>query len=211
MKLFRVGLGGLLELEKDELRLIPEFKNVIIKDKGSPGDADGREKKYAFKEFAYIYHVADFAAYPMTKGLNAAEAHDYAVKEAALDQDYKPDKIVKEAIVRYRELRETTSSNTLRNLHRGLHLGDKVISKAINRLEALMNKTDTELTTEDVKILNDDLDVLIDKSTKIPKTLEVLAAVEQKVKKEVSEKRWMKGHRPVPTRADPKPKPVKQD
>ena len=39
--------------------LIPQFKKLIHRDKGSDGDYDGRKKLRAIKEFTFIYHLVD--------------------------------------------------------------------------------------------------------------------------------------------------------
>lgn len=53
--LFVINSDGVLEINKPEAREIPAFKEMLARDKGSPGDHDGRKKLVAFKEFMFIH------------------------------------------------------------------------------------------------------------------------------------------------------------
>jgi len=66
MKLFEIDVEtSTVALNKPWIMLIPEFKALLDRDKGSPGDYRGDKKLKARKEFTYIYFLTDFAS-PLT-------------------------------------------------------------------------------------------------------------------------------------------------
>ena len=56
--LFTEADDGTAEIDKLHVRTNAIFKSILTRDKGSEGDADGRKKAFAYKEFLYIYHVS---------------------------------------------------------------------------------------------------------------------------------------------------------
>ena len=84
-----------LELSTPEILLIPEFKRILDKDSSS-------KKELAFKEFNYIYQIADYKSYCNRNGLNGDDAYNYAVNTAQLPNGYIINKDVELAIDRYR-------------------------------------------------------------------------------------------------------------
>jgi len=101
--------NGLLVLDKDELRAHEKFKRILERDRGSEGDNDGRKKIFAFKEFFYIYSVADFRSDGNIGGFNAKDLHLRGIKDAGLPENWKPDDKIKEAIDFYKERLEEIS------------------------------------------------------------------------------------------------------
>jgi hypothetical protein len=60
MRLFEINDQREVQLNKPWIYLIPEFKVLITRDKGSKGDYDGRHKKKAIQDFTFIYFFCDF-------------------------------------------------------------------------------------------------------------------------------------------------------
>lgn len=60
IKLFELGENGMVSLNKVWISLIPEFKKILNRDRGSDGDSHGRYKKQATKEFTYMFLLYDF-------------------------------------------------------------------------------------------------------------------------------------------------------
>lgn len=66
MRLFEIDIEtSTVALNKPWIMLVPEFKALLDRDKGSAGDYRGDKKLKARKEFTYIYFLTDFAS-PLT-------------------------------------------------------------------------------------------------------------------------------------------------
>jgi hypothetical protein len=89
-KLFTL-VNGELVINKIELLTITPFRNIARKD-----------REIAFKEFAYIYHVADPRSLANIKGESEKDAHVTATSLVGLDTDWKPSQDVTNAIMYYR-------------------------------------------------------------------------------------------------------------
>lgn len=89
-----------------EMAMIPEFKKIIRRDKGSPGDSQGQKKQRAAREFAYIFHTCSHKSpYRVYEG----DFRRQKVKEDIFHDmpDWKQDEFVRAAEDRFRELSET--------------------------------------------------------------------------------------------------------
>lgn len=60
IELFVIGENNMVDLNKVWISTIPEFRALLARDKGGPGDGSGKYKKQARREFTYIYHMYDF-------------------------------------------------------------------------------------------------------------------------------------------------------
>lgn len=60
IKLFEIGENNMVQLNKEWISLIPEFRKLLARDKGGPGDGSGKYKKQATREFTYIFMMYDF-------------------------------------------------------------------------------------------------------------------------------------------------------
>ena len=88
-----------------ELRAIPVFRDIITRDRGSEGDSQGRKKLQATREFAWIWYM-----YDPTSPYQVFEEEERYAKAGNLVFDntkYKPDKKLREAADRYREMCDT--------------------------------------------------------------------------------------------------------
>lgn len=105
-KIFKVDLKkGTLEINKKEARQIDAYKALIERDKGGKveGDFDGRKKLFARKELLYMYIMGD--EFTMYSVLNKELRHVRGLELSGLKHfpNWKPDKLVKEAIKQYKE------------------------------------------------------------------------------------------------------------
>lgn len=120
MNLFTVGTDFKVLLNKDWLLLIPEFKRLIARDKGSPGDADGRKKFRSIKELTYIYHISDprsplesFQPYEREqKALQYAELAEQDIDEVVLDALSEYEVLLADASPSLALLRSAKSANS---------------------------------------------------------------------------------------------------
>jgi hypothetical protein len=207
MKLFNKTLEDLV-LDKDEILLYPEFRDIYKRD-------DSRTKLNAFKEFTYIYYIADYTAYPSTKGFSEKEAHKYAIEQIKFDTGWKPDNKVKAAIVLYKELRTGIAIDSYININRMLKTINDSISyiheKLTDTIDSLKTmQIDDKTTIEQMAKIDDYIEVslsridkLIDKSSKIPELIEKVKKAEVSAKTESLSSGLMRGQKIIPSSAMP--------
>lgn len=207
--------GGFLVLAKEEIRGVKEFKVLLERDKGSEGDADGRKKLHAFKEFYYIYLTCDFKSYLVNGGYTEKEIHLKAVKGAGLPEGWKADAAIKAAMAVYTEIQEdeTPTATFLIKTIQGVRMGTKVMQVAINAMEATLdlmsspkegetpNLSDLLLNTDN---LAKQLEIINKMANAFPKTLKTLEELQDKITKEKSGKQLARGGEEIGNRADPK-------
>lgn len=94
-----------------EARLIKEFNVIITRDRGSKGDVQARKKKQACKELAFVYYISDhkspYLLYP------EHEREKRIIRDLDLQDGWKVDEEIKNAIDKYKELTETLSVRIL--------------------------------------------------------------------------------------------------
>lgn len=119
--LFELGDNQMVTLNKHWISTIPQFRLLLARDKGGPGDGSGKYKKQATREFTYIFHLLDFHSplenYPKSKRKQMAlEFAGLADKETKIDNDEE----LQDAIALYEELlnNSSTSLQTLRSMKR---------------------------------------------------------------------------------------------
>ncbi len=224
MKIFIVE-NHVIEMWKEEIRLVPEFRELLIRDKGLSG-TDINSKSRCYKEFKYIYFICDYQSpyvnYP------DKERDKYAKKDAGLDDDFVIDNAIKRAIDKYRFLQETPSIKILNSLNRGLMLSSNVIDNVCNNIQYLLDEIEANLFSlqgseekDPIKLkemkkalvlqqmeytaaLVNNLSTLQDLGTKIPKTLISIEDLAKKVKKESEGDDTIRGGGKKGNRADPR-------
>jgi hypothetical protein len=130
MRLFTVREDYQVDLNKDWLYLIPEFAELIRRDKGSKGDYRGDRKLKARREFTFIYFDLDFTSPIREYGEweRREEAMKYAdLKESDLDA------AVMAAHAKYNELLNK-SARSLKTL--------KAVEKSLDALDSYFEDVD---------------------------------------------------------------------
>jgi hypothetical protein len=218
--------GGQLVLNKEEIRNISEFKAILDRDKGSDGDHDGRKKYKAFKEFYYIWWLCDVKSPGTRAGYNDKELHIQGIKEARLDNDYKPDKIIKDAISYYRENQNEmlVSSSAVTSLIKGIRLSSKIVQRIIASMEKVLEIEIGEDEEREKLIAEGQIPAPIDLvamagrthallaqydqltaiASKTPKLLSTLEELETKLKSEITGNNTVRGGHKKGNRTDPK-------
>lgn len=107
-KIFTTNEKGVLEINKPEVRNIKEFKDILVRDKGThiSGDMDGRKKYVAFRELLYVHLYASqtsiYANLPdearKLKALETVELYD----------GWKEDSVIKKACLKLIDLENIT-------------------------------------------------------------------------------------------------------
>lgn len=101
--IFIINDKGLLEINKPEIRNIKEFRAILTRDKGgTKGDYDGRNKHFAFKELMFVHQFVHPAS--AFKDLGDEDREKVVIDHCSFDKAWKPDKVVKAACDKYKEL-----------------------------------------------------------------------------------------------------------
>lgn len=99
-ELFRIKDGVVQPLTAREAT-VKEVRQILMRDKGSNGDSEGRLKLYAYKELGLVYWIADFRSPGRTNGYEGKELLEDAIKNFNLPANYEPDKVVLDLIEKY--------------------------------------------------------------------------------------------------------------
>ena len=202
-KLFTIHEGNIV-INKVEILTIPTFKHILRRDKGSEGDSDGRKKYWAFKEFAYIYHIADYKSVPNRNGYNYTKARDYAIKKAGLPLDYKPDATVQQAIKDYIDEQRSLPRETMLELIKTYGFLNKVFKKVRKNVEDKL--VGDSLTSEQTREILELVNLMIEQGKQLPElTSKLNKAIKQlELAEDKDSKPLLRGtDENVPDSADP--------
>ena len=129
-----------VKLNRVWMYLIPEFADILRRDKGSSGDKGGHRKMWARKRFAYIYFYIDFKSPiykwedSLTNNLKRPEALRYTgLDKADIEQDY-----MVAAIKCYKQL-QFKAARSLRTLE-AVNMGLENLDNYFENID--FNKTD---------------------------------------------------------------------
>lgn len=169
-----------------EIRLIPEFKRIITRDRD-------RQKRDAFKELSYVYFVYDYrspyAIYP------EGERKVRVRKDVQLPDGWMADKEMQEAIAKYQSLLDTPTIKSLTAIREGLLSSAKAIDALRLRIDQALAMIDSDDEEEqvDISTVVRSVTQLLELSEKIPKAITTISDLEDKVKKEQSNDTRIKG------------------
>lgn len=169
-----------------ELRNIPQFKRIITRDRD-------RKKRAAFKELAYIYFVYDYKSpyfiYPET------ERKMRVRKDLELEPGWMEDSEMKQAIAKYVSFLDTPAIKSLIAIREGLLSSAKVIDALRMRIDDALNEATDDDAEDPVDIgsVVKSVTQLIELSEKLPKAIDTISDLEEKVKKEQSNDSRIKG------------------
>lgn len=172
-----------------EIKLIPEFSAIWTRDKSA-------NKQTAMRELAYIYFVTDHKS-PYFIYSNDDRVGEVK-KDLAFDPDWEPDGALIRAANKYEILMETPSVKSLKAIKESLLTSTKVIKLMQRNIEDMMNSAidsseDDESNTDLIDRLSNSIDRLLGLSSKLPKAVATIEELEEKVKKEQSNERKIKG------------------
>ena len=101
MRLFEMNDNFELQLNKEWIMMIPEFAELVRRDRGSVGDSQGRRKLRAIRELSFVYLIQDF--HSPYRELNDYDRRITALKECGLTEA-DIDEEVEAALEKYRYL-----------------------------------------------------------------------------------------------------------
>lgn len=174
-----------------EFKLIPEFAALISRDKD-------KDKRNSFRELCYIFYVVDYKSpysiYP------SDERKQRVKREVGFDSDWTPDKQVQKAIEKYDEFQRTPSISSLIAIRESLMTSTKVIETLRGRIDdrlAAYNTPPGEDSEsddlEDINAIVASVSSLLVLADKLPKAINTLEDLEEKVKKEQSNEKKIRG------------------
>lgn len=164
--IFIINEEGILEINKKEVRDIPEFKEIIIRDKGGKiyGDYDGRRKMFAYKELKYIHLVT----HPSTiyRDLPKEARHEKSKAAADLPEDWQPDELIHKAIEAYKELIPISAlfhsylnaNSAVYAIGEDLKFINTLREKTRNRIIEKTKELDNTVIEEDIQRLGAEID-----------------------------------------------------
>jgi hypothetical protein len=179
MNIFNVKDGELIV--EAELLTIPEFKKIWDWDRAA-------SKSYAMKELSIVYHMADinspYSSYPESKRF-------LALRDDILKNDTKYVLRLKEAVAKYKELNETPSERSVKELRETLESMRNIISVFRDNIEKKLKESDLDevvsvnrngTVVTKLNILNANLKDLLDNAARMPRLIEQLSELEEKIK-----------------------------
>ena len=211
IKFFELDKYRVVDLNKEWISTIKEFKKILTRDKGSKGDVDGRKKLQAIREFTFIYHYCDYAS--KFGNFSEEDKLSQCIANADLPEDFnytKDDDLVA-AISKYKQLQETPALKLLHELKEGLHSSHRVIRKMRLHLEQELANLDLKDINQEEEIEEDGkskkkkvdpitkiataLENLINISNKISPAIDSVDDLVEKVKKELGDTTNLRGNR----------------
>jgi len=137
-----------------EVRVVPEFAHILKRDKD-------RFKKQAFKEFAFIYFMADYRS--VYNDLPEEEKYQ-KIRKDYLDEEFGIDDSILKAIEKYKMLQETTTMKML-----------KAARVACQKLEEYFLTVDLNERDDSGKVVN--------KSTDLAANIKAIGAINDSLNK----------------------------
>ena len=162
---------------RPELRMIPQFKKIITRDKD-------RYKRQALLELAYIYYMYDYKSPYMN--ISDIDRHSQIIKHLKLGENWDLDSDLKEAVNQYLEFQETPSIKALKSTRNALLNASKVI-------DVMNHTTEQALEDEDMVTAIETTEKLLTLADKLPKTINTIVTLEEKVQKEQHENSKVRG------------------
>ncbi|MDY0387845.1 MAG: hypothetical protein RBT65_12125 [Methanolobus sp.] len=181
MSLFTLTNNFIVTVSNEYLQLKP-FKAIYTKDKN-------RKKTGAMGIFSFIYFYADYKS-PYVKYVEE-ERIDILKRDLGLSDDFKITQEIRLAIDMYKELNETISVSTLTDVRNAILMSGQVIKELTQSIKSTLLGTDEDESDIDVAV--DRLNKLLTLSEKLPKVLNVIESLEEKVKIEQSKDTVIRG------------------
>jgi hypothetical protein len=137
---------GEVVIMRDTIVTYEVFNKILRRDRGSPGDAQGRDKKMFLKEFGYIYIVGDVNSYPHRQGFSEKRIRQWAVNTVRLPEDWKPDALIEEAITLINEMTFDPLKKAAYGIRKGLSNWVDLITKCNVVIENILDAPNMTLS-----------------------------------------------------------------
>lgn len=213
-KPFTVTPQGELIIHHDSVRGVEPFATILSRKRSVEGDADGRKKVFNFMELKYIYFMGDYDT--IHAGLSDKERPVKSKQDAGLPTTWKPDELVSEGIKKYIEVIDIyiPSARILVSCLKGLAMSSIAIDAYNSQIEALI-KINAELEKnindpliaiqilENNKLIQANTKEVLSISASLPKALESIKILQDKVRKEQGDVKKLQGDKVKRNREDP--------
>lgn len=171
-----------IKFNKDELRTIRQFRLIIERDKSPRDKETGEDKLIAKAELSYVYFYCDYNS-PFVN-LGEDERHKQSLKATDLPDNWKPDKLVKDAMEIYEIIQYTPAIRSIREVRETLatsHQVVKILNSQNKSMLASMQAKLNDFKSDNIKAaeLAADNQLLI---KNIKDTMQMLAEVEKAIK-----------------------------
>ena len=174
--------NGEVILEKGEILLIREFAALMENKRNiCKEDSTGEKHLRAYREFTYIWLAIDWESF--YKDYSEQERHQEALKDANLSEEEWNDPVFRAACRKYRELQESIRSIRM------LHSSQKIVDKFIDYFDAVDPQERDDQSGKPIWKVKD----MQSELANLPKVLDELKEVEQRVKKEMEEQSQLRG------------------
>lgn len=179
-ELFKIEGGEVVPLTSREAT-IKEVRQILLRDKGSNGDSDGRKKLFAYKELGAVYWIADFRSPGRMSGYEGEDLIQDAIKNFDLPATWQPDDVVNNLIKRYAANKDGgVAAEVLTEIASTFNLMLKTIRSIRERLIVKLNAanvTDAELK-ESIAMANE----LLKLASDIPKKTKEIELAKEMLK-----------------------------
>lgn len=158
-----------LELDLKQILMYPLLAKIYKRDTSD-------NKEFAYKEFKFIYFIADKKGYCRQAGLSKKEAIKYGIKNAGLDSRYEPDNIVLKAIELVKsQFNITPVEDLIETTIVGLNFTTKLVNMYSKALQDALDKggDDLEAISDSEKNLKGLLNATNDIPNRISKLVEL--------------------------------------
>lgn len=189
MKFFKFE-DGEIKLDREEIALYKLPNKILRRDRGSEGDADGRKKLQAFKEFRYVYFVADHTAYPISNGLSEQDTILYAIDQSELPKGFKPDQDLIEFIKEYKNEHWSQTKQIAYDLRRILRMNQKLSTNIQDNLDIMIEGT---LNLDQITQFINYQQKLIDIAANLPKQIKLLTEALNSIEEEEGDQKIGRG------------------
>lgn len=143
---------------------------------------DSPNKEFAFKEYKYIYFLADNKGFINRNGLKGRQAHLYATDNAGLRDSYEPDDVVKRAIqVVKNSLVSTPVEKLLDATIKGLNASTTVVDMIVDYLSDIIDNPESK--SKDILAAQANIKSLIATAKEIPDMVDNLIELKDKYDK----------------------------
>jgi len=171
------------------------FKYILSRDQD-------RKKSTAYKEFAYIYFIADLNSLPNRNGYSKKDATAYAKKSSKLDKTWNPDTKVLEAIEIYKSNQLSPERNLANTLLSALRNSYKVIKLLNDKMTISLEAG--EIENDAIPALMDTQDRLLKLASTLPsKIKEFKEAIKKIDTEDVTEIKMRGSEDVIPDSANP--------
>lgn len=211
-----VDSQGELVINHDAIRGIEPFATLIKRQRKSKGDADGRKKIINLKELKYVYFMSDWDTYH--RGLSDYDKPKKAKKDCGLPSNWSPDEVVTGCIAKYKEVIDyyMPSARILIAIEKGLSMSATAVESYIIQMETVIRMNNARLNDgkltpeiaveimESNRIIQINITEILSLGTKLPKTIDGVTSLQDKVRKELGTAKKLQGDKIKRNREDPK-------